>query len=350
MIFVNVHNVSGWVSYYKEYVKLKELLYDFYKNKPYISRNHQIQLLKQRGLKFKDENNAEYILSNIPYYKLVNGFKDHILDNNIEDYTGYYVEDLIKLHDFDREISLFTFKYILIFEESFETVLSHEISKYIGFIDDVYLNKNNYNLGRKTDSGLSEQDILFNNIDDIMNSNNTPILHYKNNYNNVPPWILIQHMHFGDKRYLYKLSKENIKNRVINHYFKNINGDNKYFFTYSLFIMNEYRNCAAHGDIISDSNFIKIPIKISKQPFIKGLNSNNYKFVHFNNNIGNEGLFILILCLNRLFRKRSTIKRNFQNELFKIVDDFKYNNTELFNKFSNHINFPYDYKKYLRDV
>lgn len=289
-------------------------------------------------------------MSNVPYYKLVNGFKDHVLDNGIEDYSGYYIEDLIKLHDFDREISLFIFKYILIFEESFVTILSHEISEYISYLDKVYLDKQYYNLGRKTNSGLSEQDILFENVDKILRSRRSPITHYKSSYNNVPPWILIQHMDFGDKKYLYKLSKENIKNKVVEHYFDKVDGNSKYFFAYSLFMMNEYRNCAAHGDIISDSNFINVPMELRKKPFMLALNSKNYRFKEFNKNIGNEGIFLLILSLNRLFRKRTTVKGKFKKELFLIVDGFKYNNELLFKKFSKHANFPYDYKKYLNDV
>ncbi|MCT1652050.1 MULTISPECIES: Abi family protein [Staphylococcus] len=333
---------------FKNHLKLIE---DFYKFKPYISKSHRIFLLKQRGLGFKDENNAHTIFQNIPYYRLINGFKDTILENRTEDYTGFYFEDLIDLYDFDREISLFLFKYIQIFEESLLATLSNEISWNIGYKQSDYLNKANYNLGRKTISGKSEQDILFQNIDKILDDNTIrPIVHYANIHKNIPPWILFQYMSFGDKKYIYKLCKEKVKNSILLHYFNTSNGNLKEFMVYSLNIMHCYRNCAAHGEVISNNSFLNLPKPIHKKAYINALNSKNYRYNQYNREIGINGIFSLVLVLNRLFRNRSTIKSQFTKELISIVDTFKNKNTGLFDKFSQNTRFPKNYKILLEDI
>lgn len=336
-------------NFYTLFKKTLKLIEDFYKFKPYISKSHRIFLLKQRGLAFKDEDNAHAIFHNIPYYRLINGFKDTILENKNEDYSGFYFEDLIDLYDFDREISLFLFKYIQIFEESLLATLSNEISCNIGYKESDYLNKSNYNLGKKTLSGKSEQDILFKNIDKILNDTIRPIVHYSNIHKNVPPWILFQYMSFGDKKYIYKLCKEQVKNSILLHYFNNSNGNIKEFMVYSLNLMNCYRNCAAHGEVISNNAFMNLPSPIHKKAYINALNSQNYRYNQYNKGVGVNGIFSLILVLNRLFRNRSTIKPQFINELISIIDTFQNKNSKLFEKFINNTKFPKNYKILLED-
>ncbi|MGK4468254.1 Abi family protein [Mammaliicoccus sciuri] len=336
-------------SLYRSNLKLIE---EFYRHKPYISKKHRIFLLKKRGLSFKDEVNAISILQNIPYYRLVNGFKDTILESDEENYSEFYFEDLIDLYDFDREISLFLLKYIQIFEESMLATLSNEISYHIGYKEEDYLNKVNYNLGKKTVSGKSEQDILFANINRILSDKTKPIIqpvvHYSKIHKNVPPWILLQYMSFGDKKYLYKLCKEQVKNSILLHYFDDSDESFKTFMLYSLNIMNCYRNCAAHGEVISNNAFLQLP-NIHKREYIYVLNSQNYRYRQYNQGVGSDGIFSLILVLNRLFRKRTTIKAQFIDELINIIETFQNKNPRLYEKFIKKTKFPKDYEFLLQD-
>ncbi|WP_342388115.1 Abi family protein [Salinicoccus bachuensis] len=321
----------------------------FYSKKPFITKAHQIKLLKKRNLKFEQEDVAEVVLHNIPYYKLVNGFKNNILKDSKEDYSGYSFEDLIDLYNFDRELSTVIFKYILIFEESFISSLSHYICIHLSYKDQVYLDRSKYNRGKLLPSGATEKDIVFQNIERLKKERIKPIEHYKNYYDNVPPWILFQSMDFGNKKYLYKICSEKIKDDIVSHYLGGYKQHQKDIFMYSLNMMNNYRNGAAHGDIISNTFYIKQP-KISKESYVRGLASKRYVFKNYNEDIGKVGLFSLMLCMNRVFRKRTTVKDDFRNDISKTINDFETNNPKLYGEFCKSMTFPRDYLTYFDDL
>lgn len=329
--------------------EIKELEVNFFKCKPHVSRKTQIHLLKKRNLAFKNsEELAENILLNVPYYKLINGFKENILNNNNENYTGYDFDDLMDLYNFDRKLSLVIFKYILLFEESFTACLSDIVSKCIGYKEKDYLDELKYNQGSKTSSNKTEREIVFNNINTLLSDKKKIILHYQNKHSNVPPWILFQHLDFGNKKFFYKICRENVKKDIMKHYYDIDSQDHRDLFMFSLNMMNNYRNAAAHGDIISNENYIHQPT-IKKVSYIKSLDSSTYKYKHYNRDIGVRGLFSLLLCMNRLFRKRNTVKIDFLNDINDVIEEFSVRNPKLFIQFKNSMNFPHDYKDLLKD-
>lgn len=79
-----------------------------------------------------------------------------------------------------------------------------------------------------------------------------PITHYKKKYSNVPPWILFTRATFGNVFYLYKLSKSDIKTKVISSILK-INPDliddlTKRIFTDVMLLVLHFRNRTAHAN------------------------------------------------------------------------------------------------------
>ena len=97
--------------------------------KPATTISQQIELLKNRGLIIKKEDNAEHILSNISYYRL--GEYWYSMQDDKENHTfkpNSTFSDVIALYQFDKELRLLLFDVIAKIEISLRTKLIYHIS------------------------------------------------------------------------------------------------------------------------------------------------------------------------------------------------------------------------------
>ncbi len=82
-------------------------------NKPAYTIAAQIELLKSRGMLFKNEANAPHFLSNISYYRLKGYWWDMQADVTKHTFnSGTYFEDIIDRYNFDRHLRLILFDAI----------------------------------------------------------------------------------------------------------------------------------------------------------------------------------------------------------------------------------------------
>lgn len=98
-------------------------------NKPAYSIDEQLSLLKQRGMLFRDENNARHYLENISYYRLKGYWWD--TQNNFENHTfqpNIYFEDIITRYNFDRQLRLILFDAIERIEIALRTKMIYYLS------------------------------------------------------------------------------------------------------------------------------------------------------------------------------------------------------------------------------
>lgn len=81
--------------------------------KPAYSIADQIELLKQRGMLFKDEACAFHFLENISYYRLKGYWWDSQKDlKNHTFHSNVYFEAIIERYTFDRHSRLILFEAI----------------------------------------------------------------------------------------------------------------------------------------------------------------------------------------------------------------------------------------------
>ncbi|MCT7885327.1 MAG: Abi family protein, partial [Lactobacillus iners] len=105
--------------------------------KEYKTFNQQLVILRKRGLIVPKDGHPKRFLEQENYYNVINGYKDLFLQKdssgNLLDPESYlpnaHFNELKALFLFDRELRMLFLKYILIFENSFKTVISHEFSK-----------------------------------------------------------------------------------------------------------------------------------------------------------------------------------------------------------------------------
>lgn len=98
--------------------------------KPFTSINDQINLLESRNLCFKDIRKAESFLMLNNYYTVVNCFsRFFILKGSSDDFIkGTNFDEIIAIHNFDREIKMVLFNRILDIEMHLKSISSHIFS------------------------------------------------------------------------------------------------------------------------------------------------------------------------------------------------------------------------------
>ena len=225
------------------------------------------------------------------YYNVINGYKDLFL---LKDTHGKSVEpetylsnahfnELKTLFLFDRELRFLFLKYLLIFENSFKTVISHEFSRKYPKANS-YLDIANY---REDDpKGVLKQiSILTKTIHDNVVAKGA-IKHYIEDHGSVPLWVLVNYLTIGNLSYLYGALKDSEKNIIAKYYaekymkqYKNskILRINSKDMESALKIFNLVRNQCAHDERLYNSDY-KNPLFLS---YTRNLQLANYKNHNF---------------------------------------------------------------------
>lgn len=210
----------------------------------------QIEILKSKGLKFKNEENAKHILLRENYYYLTEEYENVFMDlkRSTEKKDVFmpdtYFEELYAIYDMDREFRNLIFDYINLIETHVKSYVSYTFSKKYGYKD--YLKRENFIEGKKFDKNVNK---LLNEIEKNRNRNfKTPGSNEKKYlYENgiLPLWVLVKAFTFGNITNFYGLMKMQEKEEVAKLY-----KSNPYSLSQYLKMLNIVRNICAHGDIL----------------------------------------------------------------------------------------------------
>lgn len=228
------------------------------RNKNYLTLDQQINKLKGKNLYFNDEEQAKKTLIKTSYYNLINGYKDCFLkpESETEQFEdGVTFEDIYMLYIFDENLRKNILNICLSIEENIASTLAYVISDIYGADNAYYLNATNLRRGdskRKANTSTTERDEFLKILGNkILYATDGPVKHYKDNYTNIPAWILVKVLSFGNLKMWYKLSKPPVKNRVISIFLEKEESDvtdkDKEIFMKCLEIINQFRNKVAHG-------------------------------------------------------------------------------------------------------
>ncbi|WP_267202728.1 Abi family protein [Limosilactobacillus kribbianus] len=269
-------------------------------DKPFKNINEQISILKNdRNLLIRDVEAAKSHLIRYGYYEIVNGYKDHFLIDPTDDDKGYKkdadFEHMYSLFLLDNELRTIILSGLEEFEATFKQSLAYAISLKISENPNTYLSKALYNRGKTYHFRRHGQTIntndrtnLLHKLDKVTHSDIEPFKHYREDHGNIPPWIIVKGLSFGQTIYLYSLSKPEVRNYVIARMLKMITDESlvntlepefkiKQGFGDLLDLYLDYRNLTAHGGRVynhqsrkhalrPDSKLIYRDSIISKQP------------------------------------------------------------------------------------
>ncbi|WP_099950562.1 Abi family protein [Ezakiella peruensis] len=260
-------------------------------NKPFKTIDEQIEILRSRKM-IVDSKYASKSLMKNGYYNIINGYKDFFLKENSNDFLdGTNFIDLETLFKVDKILSQGFFYACLDIERTFKTNLAYFIAEKYGEKENEYLKKTNYSTGKNLGNNRWQRDETIKIFNKLLNEDIQPIQHYRKKYNNVPPWILFSRATFGNVYYLYKLSKSDIKTKVISSILDinpaEVDAPLKQLFSDAMLLVLYFRNRTAHanraynftvkvsGQILKYHKIFYDPFKLTKQDNLNGICRND---------------------------------------------------------------------------
>lgn len=298
----------------------------------------QIEILKSRGLKFKNEAAAEECLKRENYYSIINGYKDLFLkpDTSSDEFKNdVYFEEIYFLYKFDRNFRNILMKKILIFENSFKSIIAYEFSNSYGYKN--YLdseNFNNDNIKNKKNAIKLIGDI-HGDINRQLDKDNS-LNHYLDIHGYIPLWVLVKIFTLGRVNNFYNNMRDADKNKVARELAFDYRLESENITKYTKLIA-LFRNLCAHEERMY--NFKSL--NESRRPINLPLTQ-----LHSTLNItGNRnGLFDVIICLKYLLSKTDffTLFVKLENLINNLDDEIKSIDTKdiLFE-----MNFPENWKE-----
>lgn len=215
---------------------------------PFSSIKDQIEKILDKNIIIQNNDYVDKALKNHSYYTLVNGYKHLYLKDNETDFMtdGTLFEHFTEAYFIDVDISVLIFKYILFIERSLRTRVSYIIARDIGVKQEKYLVRNVYKNHRGLRANTLESLEYA-----IRNCRKESLTYYfKENKQNIPPWILINDISFFSTISWYEILPPNLKEEIVDDYtlgkFDNQKKEFDFFY-YSMNFLRDYRNLVAHG-------------------------------------------------------------------------------------------------------
>lgn len=336
-------------------------------DKPFLTWEEQVNLLKKRGLKFIRESSAVDILKHNSYYELINNYKsifmkydknstdDGVIKQKEEFIENVSLEYINSFSILDKSIQSILIKYSLNIEIYFKNIVAYVISNRIGELESEYLNIDTYHKFSKNNYSLKKLEEQIDKLKDIKNKYKfNPTAYYRSNHDNVPPWILFKNVTFNNMISYYKSLLPELKLEIMNEMipgsFDWTLESNKQFFIDSLNIIKNNRNKISHH------NFFLKRTEQSKEQFrinlenIFNIEDYKYFFIHdIDEDVDvteyNKGLYPYIVLI-MVFLNDEEKKFNFNFELRSFVDKYKdKNNANLLFHYIELTNLPKSFGK-----
>lgn len=228
--------------------------------KPFKTYDEQIDILKSRNLEIKDKNKARDLLSQINYYYLINGYKDPFLIKDDKFKDGTSIEEIYALHEMDRQLKKVVFFSILRFEKLLKTSCAYNFSNLHKDKTYPYLQFENYSNSKyQLSYVLNNLATLSSTIRKQTRSSNAkkPLSHYINKHEDIPIWVLVNFLTFGNISHFYNSLDESLQNTIAKDF------GQRYKETYNckekiskselievIKICNFFRNVCAHDEVM----------------------------------------------------------------------------------------------------
>lgn len=218
--------------------------------KIYLTHEQQIELLKSKGLTVSDEESALFHLRTEGYYNIINGYSEFFKYKCADDSKHYCrnatFEQILDLYKFDKNLRSIVYKYTSSIECYVKESIAHTFSKLHGTNNTVYLQSDCF-----SDSYPESVQRLIDECNKIIESSTQTnsnkyrdyIAHAKIKYDQVPLWILMRAMTFGQASKFYINMIESEREQIATLY----NLTSQQMKT-MLEILVTFRNIVAHGE------------------------------------------------------------------------------------------------------
>ena len=306
--------------------------------KIYLTYEQQIEHLKNRkDLIIQNTDYAYSILQKIGYYSLISGYKNLFKPPSSEKYLyGVTFEEIVSFYYFDEQLRTIFLKYILHIEKQMKSMISYYFCDKYGEQQEKYLNINNYAITKRNLQNVKKLISLLQKISSLP-SHYSYIVHYSNNYGNVPLWVAINAMTFGQVSKLYQYLPNDIQYKI-SQVFPSVSERQLHQF---IRVLTSCRNVCAHGERLFTYRTVDA---IADTPLHKKLSlpqsGNQYEK-------GKQDLFAVVIAFRYLLPGKDFLE--FKRKLIKEIDRVNrevehISETELLNK----MGFPENWKNITR--
>jgi len=230
-------------------------------NKPAFTISDQIELLKSRGMLFRDEIKAYVQLKKISYYRLKGYWWDVQNDPILHTFQpNVYFEDIIERYDFDRQLRIILFDAIEQIEIALRTKMIYHLSIAYGGL--WYLNETLFDNTVIIQNGITSTTHLLA-LDELQKEfNRSQEIFIKNQRlryprQNVDAWKILEVASMGTLSKLYKNLRNKLPEKAI---IANEMGLNSTFtFVGWLESITLLRNLIAHHSRLWSRSMVKSP-------------------------------------------------------------------------------------------
>lgn len=212
--------------------------------KKFLTYQQQIDKLKyEKELTINDEAYALHILEHISYYSLIGGYKQPFKHKPSGKYIyGVTFEEIVSFYHFDEELRTLFLKYILHVERHLGSLLSYYFCEKYGEKEETYLTTDHFNVSEKNLASIEQLIKTFKKI--IFNSHYNYVKHYRNKYHNVPLWVTVHALTFGNLSTFYQYMEDDLKAKISKHFSTCSEKELHQFIT----VVAKFRNACAHGE------------------------------------------------------------------------------------------------------
>ncbi len=223
--------------------------------KEFLSYTEQLDKLKASGLTVSNEEECLRVLSDVGYFPVVNAYQGLFRNPSTRRFIqGASFEAIHALYSFDDDLRNAALKGLLAVERRLKSVLSHEFCATHGIGQGAYLSPESYGSSREAAAivpGLLRVLGFAANRDTA----HPYLVHYRRTYSNVPLWVAMGTLTFGQCSKMYTALAETDKARVA----KRLGADRRGL-TQMLRVLTLFRNVCAHGErLISHRCHVNIP-------------------------------------------------------------------------------------------
>lgn len=279
--------------------------------KPFLNYEEQISnLVKRKGMVITDHKFAVSKLQDISYFALVDGYKNLFYNSMTRKYRdGTTFEDLVALYEFDEQLRALFFQYLCHFEQKMRSLISYHFCDTYSEKQEDYLNKLHYNnVGRNKKKISDLITILEREAND--NTEHTYVVYQRKTYGNVPMWVIMKTLTFGQMSKMYSFLTNSMKTKI-SRQFDHVS--EKELIQY-MKVLTLYRNVCAHNErLFSYKSRYVIPDTELHSKMKLPKKGNQYK-------CGENDLFAVVITFCMLLAKEDFAE--FKNSLNQIINRY----------------------------
>lgn len=258
-------------------------------DKKFLTYEQQVQKLYDKKLEIPNCQEVIELLKKYSYFNLVNGYKAPFKNKDRNYKKGTSIKDIYSLYIFDDAFRHILMKYILIVELNVKSLLSYSFCEKFGENQSEYQNAMNYKYTPNNQRDINELiQIITKQINNAWKF--FYVDHQKKKHNNIPLWVLIKTLTFGNMSKMYSLQQDCIKSDIAKEF--PLIKENQ--LSIILDILTRYRNVCAHNERLFDFKY--------QQSRLKTTMIHRY-FNLYTNNPSASNLFDVIIFLKYLLNE-----------------------------------------------